>query len=116
MFDPFRGPIGRITGNLGRRDRPLIYNIFSQVSNEERLSGESWLSNPRWILTLSTDVRAIAYDQIRRHLYVQFNSGSIYRYYGVPVEIARDMRSCSSMGKFVWGRLRNKYPFSKLRD
>ena len=77
---------------------------------------EDWAKYRRWKKVSSSNVLAIYYDKEDKVLSVQFKKVSkgikfpIYRYSGVPEEIARKMYDAGSKGKMVWSHLRDKYP------
>jgi hypothetical protein len=73
-----------------------------------------------WVSVTSSNVQAIAYragvgGPARQILAVRFRNGSEYHYYDVPLADYLDMLAASSKGRFVWSRLRDQYPFERVR-
>lgn len=65
-------------------------------------------------LVVSSNVESIGYDPDAEVLQVTFLNGSKYRYSGVPSEVWFDFTDAPSKGKFVWQRLRDKFPYTKV--
>lgn len=72
-----------------------------------------WAQFARWQRISSSNVLAIRYDYREKILSVQFKGIAkgvkfpIYDYKGVPPEVAREMYTSGSKGKFVWRVLRD---------
>jgi hypothetical protein len=49
----------------------------------------------------SSNVRAVGYDEENKTLTVEFRSGGIYQYPGVPPEMYADLLAAESVGRFV---------------
>ena len=62
----------------------------------------------------SSNVRAVGYDEGTQTLEVEFHSGGVYQYYGVPVHVYREMMQAPSKGQFVNREIRNGYPYSRV--
>ena len=52
-------------------------------------------------LVKSSNVRAVGYDLETKTLQVEFMSGGIYQYAGVPPEMYTDLLSAESVGRYV---------------
>ena len=63
---------------------------------------------------VSSDIRAIGYDENSLTLRIEFNSGGVYEYFGVPVSVHSDLMNASSHGKYFHRYIRDKYEFPKL--
>lgn len=87
----------------------------SRVDQRHRLGSEQWIDSGRWVNVKSSNVGSIRYEKDISALVVQFLDGAIYRYEQVPHKVAQDMFNTSSMGRFVWQRLRDVYPFIVLQ-
>lgn len=85
-----------------------------RVDQRHRLTADEWAESGRWVRVKSSNVNGIAYDRKNSTLMVGFKDGSLYSYDGVPEVIAKGMFTASSMGKFVWRNLRDKYPYKRL--
>ena len=92
----------------------LDANTLLPVSRTYRITVAVFVSSFAWISVISSNVSSIAYHKDKRLLYVQFRSSgrkaSTYIYSDVEEGAARDMFNCSSMGKFVHYRLKDRYP------
>lgn len=68
----------------------------------------------------STAVRQIAYDTDTDSLYIEYPSGSVYRYTGVGVETIDDLldviESGHSIGRFINMNVKDSYPFVYAGD
>ncbi len=62
----------------------------------------------------SSNIRAIGYDPSTSTLEVEFTTGSIYQYHGVPQEEYDALINAASKGKYFGANIKNKYPFTKL--
>ena len=49
----------------------------------------------------SSNVKAVGYDEENKTLQVEYKSGGIYQYPGVPPEIYADLLAAESVGRFV---------------
>lgn len=98
-------------------NEPLTFDAdFSMVDRKHKVGFKSWSEFPRWVHVFSTNVKAIKYDAKKEELQVEFRNKSIYAYEGVHLDIAREMFHASSMGKFIWQRLRaGNFTYRKLK-
>jgi hypothetical protein len=62
----------------------------------------------------STVVRRYAYRPHRAALDVEFVGGRVYRYFGVPADIAEQMRAWRSKGAFLNRKVLGRYDFARL--
>jgi hypothetical protein len=62
----------------------------------------------------SDNIRAVGYSTDEGALYVDFVSGSRYRYRGVPSLVYRQLLAASSKGQFFWRNVRDRYPHDRL--
>ena len=56
----------------------------------------------------------IGYSTINKILDLKFESGSVYRYYNIPILVWDELYYSTSMGKFFNDNIRGQYPFDKL--
>lgn len=61
----------------------------------------------RFVWRAATDAGAPALD-------VEFTTGRVYRFHGVPEETARAMREAFAKGVFFNRAIRNRYPHQRL--
>jgi KTSC domain len=59
----------------------------------------------------STTLAAVAYDPATGQLSLQFRSGSIYVYFGVPQAIHHDFMAAPSKGAYFNRHIRNQFPY-----
>lgn len=65
----------------------------------------------------STSIRHFEYDEAARILSVWFvASGRRYDYRDVPPDVAGDFRRAFSKGRFFNARIRDRYPFVRVRE
>jgi lysyl-tRNA synthetase class 2 len=62
----------------------------------------------------SSSLRAAGYDERRKWLVIQFNSGLTYRYSDVPPVIFAELMEAASKGTFFNTRIRDHYSFVRL--
>jgi len=63
----------------------------------------------------STDLKSVGYDEDSRILEVEFNSGGIYKYTGVPQSIYSNLMGAASYGKYFHQFIKDRYPTIKVR-
>ena len=61
----------------------------------------------------SSDITSIGYEN--GVLYIQFHSGGMYQYTGVPVPVYEALMSASSHGKYFHAFIKNVYPYARIR-
>ena len=62
----------------------------------------------------STTLTAVAYDDCRAELHLEFRDGARYRYSGVAPEMLRDLLCATSKGSFFNLYIRGRFPYAKL--
>jgi hypothetical protein len=62
----------------------------------------------------SSNIRSVGYDPQTQTLEVEFLSGTVYQYYGVPEHMHERMMKEQSKGRFLNTYIRNQYPFSRV--
>lgn len=62
----------------------------------------------------SMTLRSVGYDPALRTLEAEFRSGRVYRYAGVPVELALSLLLARSKGRFFNVAIRDFYPFREV--
>ena len=65
-------------------------------------------------LVASSNIKAIGYDPQTETLEVEFHSGSIYQYYGVPDHLHGQIMQAPSKGKFLHIYIKNQFPYSRV--
>ena len=62
----------------------------------------------------STNLLSIGYDAGSETLEVEFHSGSVYQYYGVPEHIYEQLVGASSKGQYLNAYIKDHYPYSRI--
>jgi hypothetical protein len=62
----------------------------------------------------SSNVASIGYDEMSNTLEVEFQTASIYQYFGVPANIYEQLMEAPSKGQFMNVYVKNAYPFSRV--
>ena len=62
----------------------------------------------------SSNIRSIGYDSATQTLEVEFQSGWVYQYYGVPAFLNENIMQASSKGQFLNQYIKNAYPYSRV--
>lgn len=63
----------------------------------------------------STGMKSIRYDPETQILRIEFESGGVYEYIGVPPEVYDELLIAGSRGWFFREFVRERYPFEKVR-
>ena len=64
----------------------------------------------------SSNLLAIEYDEEERELTVEFVSGPIYEYYGVPPSKIEGLVTAPSTGTYFHQNIRFSYPYARVSD
>ena len=62
----------------------------------------------------SSTVISIGYDAPTQTLEIEFGSGRVYQYYGVPAHMHAEIMQAPSKGRFFNTHIRNAYAFSRV--
>lgn len=62
----------------------------------------------------SSNIASVGYDSQAAILEIEFNGGSVYQYYGVPVAIYQGLMSAASHGKFFHACVRDAYRYVRI--
>lgn len=62
----------------------------------------------------SSSVISIGYDARTKTLEIEFGSGRVYQYYGVPDRMHTEIMQALSKGQFFNTYIRNVYAFSRV--
>jgi hypothetical protein len=63
----------------------------------------------------SSELCWVGYDESALLLEVEFHSGEIYEYRGVPAEVVLELLEAESLGRFFNAHIRSKFKFRKVR-
>jgi hypothetical protein len=66
-----------------------------------------------WKHVHSSNVLSYKYDHSERKLSIIFVGNRLYEYLNVPKDVAEQMGTASSVGKFVHHNIKNKYEFDR---
>jgi hypothetical protein len=62
----------------------------------------------------SANVESVGYDPETQELHVQYTSGGLYKYEGVPEETFNELMTSGSVGSYLHANVKGQYPHSKL--
>ena len=62
----------------------------------------------------SSNIRSVGYDPETSTLEVEFNSGTVYQYAGVPQHEYDGLMSGGSVGTYFNAHIKNSFPYTKL--
>lgn len=68
----------------------------------------------KWVRVKSRMLAAVAYNPDWRHLYLEFRSGDIYCYRGVPVERYEELLSAESKGQYGRRHILQHFPYDRI--
>ena len=72
------------------------------------------IENMRRFSVSSTSMRSIGYDVKKRILEVEFPSGKIYRYFGVPGLLLLRLLSADSIGRYFNRYVRDRFEYAEV--
>jgi hypothetical protein len=61
----------------------------------------------------SSSISSVGYDAGRETLEVEFHSGRVYQYYGVPSAVHQKLVRADSIGGYFNSRIRPNYPYAE---
>lgn len=62
----------------------------------------------------SSNISAIGYDADSQSLEIEFHSGAVYSYSGVPPAEFEGFMDADSKGRYFNANIKNRYPFEKF--
>ena len=62
----------------------------------------------------STSIHSVGYDPQEKILEIEFKSGEIYQYEGVPLDVYTALLEADSHGKYFLSQIRDQYTFQKI--
>lgn len=62
----------------------------------------------------SSNLASVGYNSQAAVLEIEFNSGSVYQYYGVPKATYEGLMSANSHGRFFHAYIRDVYPYQRI--
>lgn len=62
----------------------------------------------------SSDLHSVGYDPITMVLEIEFNSGGVYAYSGVPAAIHSSLMAAGSHGQYFHAFIKDRYPTKRL--
>jgi hypothetical protein len=63
----------------------------------------------------SSNLRSVSYDPTSQTLEIEFHSGGIYQYSGVPAHVHGGLITASSKGSYFHQNIKDRYPYRKVR-
>ena len=63
----------------------------------------------------SSNIRSVGYDPAWRTLEVEFHSGGLYHYSGVPETVYHGFMRAASKGTYFHDHIKGRYPDSHVR-
>ena len=64
----------------------------------------------------STTLAALAYDEAREILQLEFRGSAIYRYFGVPAPVYEGLLAAPSKGKYFNQAIRGNFRYSRAAN
>lgn len=62
----------------------------------------------------SSNISSIGYDETSQTLEIQFHSGGIYQYFGVPEYVHIELLQAPSIGSYFARNIRNVYGYQQV--
>ena len=63
----------------------------------------------------SSNIRSVGYEANVQGLELEFRSGGIYRYAGVPEKIYSNLMRAESKGSYFHNQIKDRYPFTRMK-
>lgn len=63
----------------------------------------------------SSNLCSVGYDPSTATLEIEFNSGGIYQYSGVPARVYDSLMNSGSLGRYFGSHIRDVYPCVKVQ-
>jgi len=63
----------------------------------------------------SSNIRSVGYDPASRTLELEFHSGGLYQYSGVPETIYQGFMRAASKGSYFHDHIKGRYPDRQMR-
>lgn len=64
----------------------------------------------------STHLASVGYDPIQQTLEIEFQSGSVYRYYSVAPQSYDELMAAASHGAFFNRHIKRRHPYRKISE
>ena len=64
----------------------------------------------------SSALATVAYDDARELLHLEFCTGAVYEYFGVPVRVHHALLDAPSKGHYFNKTIRGRFPYRLLMD
>jgi hypothetical protein len=59
-------------------------------------------------------LRSVGYDAAQKNMEIEFCSGLVFQYAGVPAKVHADLMSSDSVGKYFSEKVRNRFRARKM--
>lgn len=63
----------------------------------------------------SSNLRSVGYDPSSNTLEIEFKSGGVYQYSGMPAHVHDSLLRSGSLGKYFANQIKDVYPCAKIR-
>ncbi len=63
---------------------------------------------------VSSNVGSVGYDEYSETMEVEFLSGDVYQYFGVPLHLYEQMMSAHSIGGFLNTYVKSQYGYARV--
>jgi hypothetical protein len=63
----------------------------------------------------SSNLHSVGYDESTNTLEIEFNSGGIYQYHNVPLDVYQGLMNAPSHGKYFHAHIKGIYRYTKIR-
>jgi len=62
----------------------------------------------------SSNLRSVGYDPQSETLEIEFHSGGVYQYHGVPLSVYVALVNAGSKGTYFYNHIRDSYPTTRV--
>lgn len=67
------------------------------------------------VTVVSTNLKSIGYEKASKMLEIEFKTGAVYQYPGVPEALHKQLMNAPSSGAFFWRYIRNDFSGSRVK-
>ncbi len=67
------------------------------------------------VLVHSSNIRAVGYEPENRTLEVEFRTGTVYQYLGVPETVHQGLMWATSKGAYFHDHIKDRYTYRQVR-
>jgi hypothetical protein len=92
----------------------VAVNIVGPIFAKDAPEQDPLTTSVRRAAVESSSIASIGFRADLQVLEIEFQSGALYRYFGVPALVGEGFQTAESKGRYFSQRIRGRYPFRRL--